>query len=359
MKKVVVIVMSLILCLMIGQPVLACTILSVEKDGRILVGNNEDYMYSLASQYWIAAPENENYGRICFAISGYVQGGMNEKGLFYDGATCPDSTIPYEEGKPELGMDMGEVIISKCATVEEVIEFVKDYNITQQYTDHLLFADATGASVVIEWMENDMKIVRKEGDYQVATNFWLSNPELGGYPCNRYAKAEEMLQEDRDDITVNLVSDILEATAQSWNGGGTKYSNVYDLNNQEVVIYTRGDFSKYIKLSLVDELAKLKQGEITTFNIDNLFENNELVQDVSNLSNTNEKSITSAPRNTSALMKDEKESKLDTANMNTQTSNVEDNKMYVIYGIVLIITLTAIITLVVLYKRRSFGRKID
>lgn len=278
MKRLLTVIVVLILSLLSCQQVFACTIFNMEKNGEVLVGNNEDFFYTYSSELWIAASGEDSYGRICFANSSYVQGGMNEKGLFYDGAMCPASKIPYDESKPQLNMDMGEIILSKCGTVDEVIKFVEGYNIPQSYTDHLMFADSSGACAVIEWMDDDMKIVKKEGSYQIATNFWLSDPKLGGYPCSRYEKAEEMLSGDRKDISAGFFADILKATAQDWGDGGTKYSNVYDLKRQEVVIYTKGDFNQYIKLNLQNELENLSGGEKTTYDIDQLFENEKLVQ---------------------------------------------------------------------------------
>jgi hypothetical protein len=62
--------------------------------------------------------------------------------------------------------------------------------------DHLLFADITGASAVFEWAEGELHIIRKGQDenYQVITNYWLSNPSLGGYPCDRYNTVADQLQ---------------------------------------------------------------------------------------------------------------------------------------------------------------------
>lgn len=248
----------------------ACTIFNKQKEDLTLVGNNEDWIYSAPSSLRLAAADEGTYGRLCFYLYSYVQGGMNEKGLFYDGATCPSQDVPHFEGKPALGMDLGEVVLSKCANVDEVINFLKSYNIPSGFMDHLMFVDASGNSVVIEWDKNDLKFIKKEESYQIATNFWITNPEMGGYPCKRYEKAKSMLEDKESNLSVDYFATILESTTQNWGDGGTKYSNIYDLKNKEVFIYLKGDFEKSKKYSLLEELEKLKQGETIHLSLEEL-----------------------------------------------------------------------------------------
>lgn len=257
----------------------ACTIFTKQQGDTVLVGNNEDWQYSAPSSLWIVAPGEKTYGRVCFATYSYVQGGMNEKGLFYDGATCPSSKVPFFEGKRNLGMDFCEVILSECATVQEVIEMVHEINIPRGFEDHILFADASGDAVVVEWVENELRVIPKEGDFQLITNFWLTKPELGWYPDSRYDQAKMMLEKD-ETLSVASFADILKATLQDWGDGGTKYSNIYDLKKREVYIYLKGDFSKEVRINLADEFKGLKPGEKRTFRLDALsFKEAETVRD--------------------------------------------------------------------------------
>ena len=249
----------------------ACTVFNKKQGKTVLAGNNEDWMYSAPASLWFAAAEDEkSYGRMCFGLYSYVQGGMNEKGLFFDMATCPESKVPYFEGKPQLDMDFCEVILSKCATVTDVVKMVRKYNIPDNFHDHVIFADRLGNSMVMEWVEDELRFIPKKGNYQLITNFWLSNPDLGGYPCNRFSKAKSML-EAKKDISVSYFADILKATRQDWGNGGTIYSNVYDLSKGEAYIYYQGDFNKNIKYNLKKELKKLQKGDKSTYMLEELF----------------------------------------------------------------------------------------
>ncbi len=269
MKRFSFIITLFILLYLFSTNIYACTIFTAQDGETVLVGNNEDFMYQYSSDMWFAAATGKSYGRVCFANSHYVQGGMNEKGLFYDGAACPNTQVPYSADKPSLGIDLGEVILSQCANVDEVVEILKGYNVPDSLGDHLMFADESGKSVIIEWVENEMKVVPKEKKYQIATNFFISDPDLGGYPCSRYSTVEKMLEGSKE-LSVGTFADILGAVTQTWSGGGTKYSNVYDLRNRVVYVYNKANFDRYAVFHLDEELKKLNSKERVEYNIDTL-----------------------------------------------------------------------------------------
>ncbi len=244
---------------LLAIPAQACTIFMAEEDEIVLAGNNEDWMYSWETSMILSAPDDDSYGRVYFYDSSYVQGGMNECGLFYDGATCPASEVPYDAAKEQLGMDFGEQLLASCATVDEAIMMLEGANIPSGFSDHLLIADASGNSAVLEWMEGRLNIIRKDKDYQLVTNFWLTDPSLGWYPCERFATAEKTLQSVAP--SVEGFASILNSTKQNWGDGGTLYSNVYNLTNREVYVFCKGDFTKACKVSLTEQLQKLQPGE--------------------------------------------------------------------------------------------------
>lgn len=254
------------------QSVMACTIFTVIiEDGTILACNNEDWMYSISNTVIISAADSENYGRVCFYNSSYVQGGMNEYGLFYDGASCPSTPVPYDNNKKDLGYDLGETVLARCKTVKEVEEFFSDYNIPGSFCDHLLFADALGNAAVFEWVEDEFRIIPKDTkkNYQTITNFWLSNPSLGGYPCSRYNTVEEALS--KEEATLELCERILSNTRQDWGNGGTLYSNICNLTEREVYLYYRGDYEQAYQIDLLDELTEMSPGSCRIMNMEELY----------------------------------------------------------------------------------------
>ncbi len=258
-KRIIAGALAVLLSLCVVKQVQACTIFTSEGKDAVYAACNEDWMYSIGTYMTLTAGGDQGYGRVCFYNSTYVQAGMNEYGLFFDGASCPTSTIPYDAAKEQLGYDLGEVVLASCASVNEAIKLLENCNIPQGFYDHLLFADSSGDSVVLEWMENELHILRK-GDqaYQLITNYWLSNPSLGGYPCRRYTAAEEVLKSQEPSVEVFV--DILNATKQHWGTGGTLYSGVYNLTNKEVYVFFEGNMNTAYRLQLTEQLGGMKEG---------------------------------------------------------------------------------------------------
>ena len=55
-----------------------------------------------------------------------------------------------------------------------------------------MFADASGDSAVIEWVDVGVKVLRREGPVHFMTNHLLSKPETAGGPSPRYAEEIEI-----------------------------------------------------------------------------------------------------------------------------------------------------------------------
>ncbi len=87
--------------------IFACTIFNIKQNDKIIVGNNEDWKYSCNVKVWYRPGTNNSYGRICFGWNQLyffrvAQGGMNEKGLFFDWASCTKSKKPKFSFKKKL-----------------------------------------------------------------------------------------------------------------------------------------------------------------------------------------------------------------------------------------------------------------
>jgi len=238
-------------------PALACTIFSVTGQRGTLIGNNEDYLNSYPEYVWFVPATAKRHGRILFGGKYQAEGGMNDQGLFLDFAVAPVYNPPSWPKKPVQSFardgHITEEILAQCSTVREAVDFFRRYNLAG--SGHQLIADASGASVVIEWVQREMKVVRKQAPYQLVTNFWLANPLLGNFPCPRFTPAADLL-DHIGEPSEEKVAAVLHAAAWSQEDAGTQYSNVYDLGAREVVVYYRGDFSRAKRFKLAEELSK-------------------------------------------------------------------------------------------------------
>jgi choloylglycine hydrolase len=226
------------------------------KNGIVLVGNNEDWK-NRNTKMWFIPASGGNHGRVCFGFEhefGFAQGGMNDQGLFIDAnALAPTGWIP-EEGKPTFRGAIMDTILTDFATVDEAIAFFKKYNVPSLARARFPIADRTGASVIVEWANGSVQFVRKTGDYQISTNFVVSNVKDGNYPCWRYNTADKMFGATND-ISVEFIRSVLDATHQEGRYA-TVYSNIYDLIDGIVYLYNLYDFENVIRIDLARELKK-------------------------------------------------------------------------------------------------------
>ena len=67
----------------------ACTFFYAANSEMALAGNNEDYINPF-TKVWFEPAENGKYGGVYFGFDNFFsQGGMNEKGLFFDVTAAP------------------------------------------------------------------------------------------------------------------------------------------------------------------------------------------------------------------------------------------------------------------------------
>ncbi len=239
-----------------------CTIFSAADEHTALGGNNEDYVDPYTC-LWYVSPKGGKvgdgdfaggkYGRVYFGykqIPWFMQGGMNEKGLFFDYTTCPYLEITRTVGKPVFEGDLMDPAMAECATVEETLAYLDRFRWPEMERACLFLSDATGASAILEGDE----ILYKQGRYQVLTNFYQSKTTADEIGCTRFQIASEMLDAEPE-ISVDLFRRVLSAVRQE----GlikTVYSNIYDLKRQLVYLYHFHDFEHVIKIDLETELEK-------------------------------------------------------------------------------------------------------
>ena len=187
---------------------------------------------------------------------------MNEKGLFFDVTATEDVKVAIPAGpkKPVFdGWDLiRERIMFECATVKEALEMLARYQYPGSGKGTMrgmyIIGDATGDAAII----GASGVVRKKGEYLVATNFQQSEEkDEKKYSCPRYRIASEMLQKCSE-LTVDFCRKVLTATHQRGKFC-TRYSNIYDLKKLRVYLYHMHDFKNMVIIDLKTELKKGKR----------------------------------------------------------------------------------------------------
>ena len=237
-----------------------CTIIAGVTNGKILIGNNEDYTEPNTSIFIFPSTDAE-YGRMLFGFTfsennfGYC-GGVNEAGLFMDGNGISNTGWKADSSKEWMKGNLESQILAKYATVEQVIEVFTKYNIPHLQTGKWLVADKSGASAVLEWGQDKLQIIRREGNYQISTNFVQSNYPKDNYPDFRYNLADKIFKSSENDISFELIRKILDATHWEDEYSYTLYSYICDLQNGDVYVYNFHNYDEILKLNIYEELKK-------------------------------------------------------------------------------------------------------
>ena len=170
--------------------------------------------------------------------------GMNEYGL-----SLAILSVPYAEPtKDPNKMTTDEVganrlLLDNAKTVEEAIEELNKINIQfHNGAAHFMLADADGNSAVIEFIDGQMKIVRKEKPWQVCTNFILSEDIYGKVGKDRYDLAEKVLNDKNGILSEEEAMELLSKVSLR----GTMWSVVYNLKTGNASIVMGKKYNKLV-----------------------------------------------------------------------------------------------------------------
>lgn len=232
----------------------------VDESGQTWVGNNEDY--SDPNTWMWTEPKGKNkYGIVFFGFGNFFpQGGINEAGLVFDGFAMPPLEQKLQNGRKKMdSTKLMKKIMGSCSTVAEVKEMILKYRLSFLESAQLLFADKTGATLIVE---GDELVEKAAGEHQICTNFYQSLIESHEQiSCTRYLKAYDMfdddaLIEDGKGFCRDLI-DAMHQESEQW--GGTQYSNIYDPTNGVIYLYLFHNYEEEVRLNVSEVLATQKE----------------------------------------------------------------------------------------------------
>ena len=243
--------LAVLVLLLVAPAAAACTGVVIARDGRVLVGGNEDWE-RWDSFLWATAGSEDAYGVVYlgYEIRGewgtrppfwYEFHGLNDQGLYFDsfGAPCVTPTSTYLN--PWRGERLMVDAMETCATVAEAVALFESSNLTFMRCQQFLFVDRHGNAAVVEGDET----VWLDGEPFAVTNFYLSDPSLGGHPCWRYGRVTHMMAADSTP-SIERVTELLEAASHSI----TRYSVVADLTNDILRLTYAQDFDRWVEVDL-------------------------------------------------------------------------------------------------------------
>jgi len=171
--------------------------------------------------------------------------GMNERGLAVGMMAVPNAHTTNDTDKVTIdSLAAIRLLLDKAQSVDEALPLLGAYNIDWGSGPplHYLIADSSGDSAVVEFVGGEMKILRNEQPWQVATNFVLSghSPESAMLQCNRYAAAFRTLEQAQGRLSLEEAMAILANVSQV----GTIWSVVYDMENGQIAVAMGHNYAK-------------------------------------------------------------------------------------------------------------------
>lgn len=198
--------------------------------------------------------------------------GINEKGLSIGVLELEKAPLFQISLKPDLTTTtVIRAVLDKAATVDEAIEIFRSHDIRDflfgNCTYHYQIADASGKSVVIEYVKGKMNIIYPEKrtksgvDYLVATNFYLTKGVRDplGMGQDRLEKVYKALDKAKGVTSEKQAMNILSSVSmdhQDLHGHicSTLWSTVYNTATRSVTLCHHYSYDKSYSFSLSKSL---------------------------------------------------------------------------------------------------------
>lgn len=270
MKKTYLLVLVYLAFLAFPVTVKACSVLYYvdDKTGKVYAVNNEDYWLDVDAYIQIMPSKRGTLARLWYGWDNFAQGGINEKGLFFDAAVTPNQQ--KIKGYSNPNNNLGDKILAHCSTVEEALAFLENEKIALS-NSHIMFGDKTGNAVIAEWVDGKRELHWIKGNKLIMTNYLLSKPEAGNFPCYRYKSIEDriaQMEASNEEITLLKVGNTFGQAAQlpqpneKGRIGGTVYTTFIDITDSMFYLPYKLRNQNVIKLDLKTEFNKTKKQKI-------------------------------------------------------------------------------------------------
>ncbi len=248
----------------------ACSVLYYKDiaTGKIYVVNSEDFFLDVDAYIQIEPKSKKNFARLWYGWDQFAQGGINEKGLFFDAAVTPEQEKIKGYANPKR--NLGDKILAQSSSVKEALEVLEKEKIALNKS-HMLFGDKTGQAVVVEWVNGERKLHWIVGNKLIMTNFLLSEPKAGGYPCYRYKSISDRINQlETGGEIINLLKigntfgQAVQPARKHENNrfGGTVYTSFIDVTENKFFLSYKLSNKNMIKFDLTEEFAKSKRQKI-------------------------------------------------------------------------------------------------
>jgi tetratricopeptide (TPR) repeat protein len=248
----------ILLVILISIPNLsfACSMYKISKNGKTIVGNNEDWL-SPNHQFWFESGNKSKFGVMYMGqLDNFAQGAINEVGLLFDGFFEPNY-LPVNNTAGKLKIPIAEAlrkVMQSMTNVEEVKAYLEMINLGSLTKSMLVFVDKSGTYLIVEGDE----IFMGDDPEKTFSNFYYSQIEsVDEVNLDYYQNGRKFINSSNGQSTLDYCGEAMSKFAQPKTKlSATQYSTIYDLEKLIVRVYLFNDHSEFIEIDLKKELKK-------------------------------------------------------------------------------------------------------
>jgi hypothetical protein len=164
--------------------------------------------------------------------------GMNEYGVTVALMLVDHAEPPYNSKNQTIYTNIVvRLVLDYAKNIDEALSLIGNYNINFGNSPcHYLIADSTSRSVIVEFVNGEIKVINSTEKWQVCTNFIITGTQTpNNVTCWRYNTAYNLLKENGGNIGENEAMNILSQVVQ-WPPYNTMWSIVYDLRSLDILV---------------------------------------------------------------------------------------------------------------------------
>jgi penicillin V acylase-like amidase (Ntn superfamily) len=181
-----------------------------------------------------------------------IEDGMNEHGVAVSGMMASASVAPYDPDKPSLINPVAKrLVLDYAKNTGEAVALLKRYNLNvlPEFQTHFMISDSNGHSVVVEFVEGEMKVIPATRRWQLCTNhlLWGRSESENDNRCDRYLRGSNQLEEMQTKTNLDSMLKMMSSiSVEDW----TMWTSVYNLTTGELRVAYRRNY----KVLYVDRL---------------------------------------------------------------------------------------------------------
>ncbi len=232
----------------------ACSMYKVTKNGKTIVGNNEDWI-SPNNQFWFVPGEADEYGVMNVGlINNFAQGAINEAGLVYDGFANPYLEIKNTAGKANVSIGKAiQKIMHQYANVREVKKYLSTINLSSLTSSQVVFVDRSGEYLIVE---GDELTIGNETEKTFSNFYYSQIKSIEEVELKNVQNGLAYLKTSTSEGSLDYCASVMKNLADP--GGFTQYSTIYDLDQLTIRVHLYHDFNQSVEIDLKEALKKGK-----------------------------------------------------------------------------------------------------